>query len=273
MKHVRFVFSSACVSPPPSAALHRDPLWSPGLRSEKTLWPRRMRLPWKSQHSKVAEKPFVLLNGCEEWQSTRGRLAWRMFDHGLIYSPSFPFCFFFLLFFFFKWRQIARNKVVVYSFPRVWLSLPPNAAILDKFMKKQMAATGALPAVLEVCAPFGWKTRRSVCETQPVRLCLSIILLSSSSSKKRAIAFVLRLCICFHVIFTVAEKDVLRTVLRRKIAAWYEAFVNCQLMLKKKKNTSVSCAVQPVMRYGKFSISHRGGGCRPWSEYTSTVWS
>lgn len=38
-----------------------------GLRSDETLWPRCMWFPWKSQHSKVAEKPFVLLNGCKEW--------------------------------------------------------------------------------------------------------------------------------------------------------------------------------------------------------------
>lgn len=94
-----------------------------GLRSDETLWPRCMWFPWKSQHSKVAEKPFVLLNGCKEWQSARGRLAWRMFDRGLIYSPSVPLKGdFFLFFFFFKWRQIARNKVVVYSFPRVCLA-------------------------------------------------------------------------------------------------------------------------------------------------------
>ena len=235
MKHVRFVFSSACVSPPPlSRASPR-----PSLKS----WAAFRKNLMAAAHAVAME--IATLKGCGEafcfikWLRGMTKHTWAsgMKDVRSRFDlfTELPVLVFFLLFFFFKWRQIARNKVVVYSFPRVWLSLPPNAAILDKFMKKQMAATGALPAVLEVCAPFGWKTRRSVCETQPVRLCLSIILLSSSSSKKRAIAFVLRLCICFHVIFTVAEKDVLRTVLRRKIAAWYEAFVNCQLMLKKKK--------------------------------------
>lgn len=206
-----------------------------GLRSDETLWPRCMWFPWKSQHSKVAEKPFVLLNGCKEWQSARGRLAWRMFDRGLIYSPSVPLKGDFFLFFFFLNgdKLLGTRLLCIPSQESVWLSLPPNAAILDKFMKKQMAATGALPAVLGLRAVFGWKKPGEVCETRPVRLCLSIILLSSSSNEKRAIAFVLRLCICFHVIFTVAEKDVLKTVLRRKIAACYEVFVNCQLMLRK----------------------------------------
>lgn len=141
---------------------------------------------------------------------------------------------FFSFFFFLNGDKLLGTRLLcIPSQESVWLSLPPNAAILDKFMKKQMAATGALPAVLGLRAVFGWKKPGEVCETRPVRLCLSIILLSSSSNEKRAIAFVLRLCICFHVIFTVAEKDVLKTVLRRKIAACYEVFVNCQLMLRK----------------------------------------
>lgn len=136
-----------------------------GLRSDETLWPRCMWFPWKSQHSKVAEKPFVLLNGCKEWQSARGRLAWRMFDRGLIYSPSVPLKGDFFLFFFFLNgdKLLGTRLLCIPSQESVWLSLPPNAAILDKFMKKQMAATGALPAVLGLCAVFGWKkTRRSV---------------------------------------------------------------------------------------------------------------
>lgn len=71
---------------------------------------------------------------------------------------------FFSLFFFLNGDKLLGTRLLcIPSQESVWLSLPPNAAILDKFMKKQMAATGALPAVLGLCAVFGWKkTRRSV---------------------------------------------------------------------------------------------------------------
>lgn len=119
------------------------------------------------------------------------------------------------------------------------LSLPPNAAILDKFMKKQMAATGFLPAVFSLYTVFGWKILCNS-KTLTICLCLSITLLSSSLNKKRAIAFVRQLCICFLVICTVAEKDFLKAVLGRKIAPCYEVFVNCQLMLKSVSST-IAC--------------------------------
>lgn len=93
---------------------------------------------------------------------------------------------FFSFFFFLNGDKLLGTRLLcIPSQESVWLSLPPNAAILDKFMKKQMAATGALPAVLGLCAVFGWKKPGEVCETRPVRLFLSIILLSSSSNKKR----------------------------------------------------------------------------------------
>ena len=38
---------------------------------------------------------FVLLNGCKEWQNTRGRWAWRMLSQALIYSQSLPLSRFF----------------------------------------------------------------------------------------------------------------------------------------------------------------------------------
>lgn len=68
------------------------------------------------------------------------------------------------IFFFLNGDKLLGTRLLcIPSQESVWLSLPPNAAILDKFMKKQMAATGALPAVLGLCAAFGWKkTRRSV---------------------------------------------------------------------------------------------------------------
>lgn len=87
---------------PYSATLHCGPWWNLG-RSQKTLWPRHMWLPWKSQHC-------VLWNGCKEWQNARGCGARRMFNQILIYSQSL------LLRGFLKWRQIAQNTVVVYAF-------------------------------------------------------------------------------------------------------------------------------------------------------------
>lgn len=52
-------------------------------------------------------------------------------------------------------RCVFLPKSQSFSWTQPELSLPPNAAILDKFMKKQMAALSILPAVFSLCTVFG----------------------------------------------------------------------------------------------------------------------
>lgn len=56
---------------------------------------------------------FVLWNGWEEWQNARGRPGMKDDRSGLDLFTACP------VGDFGKWRQIARNKVVVHSIPRV----------------------------------------------------------------------------------------------------------------------------------------------------------
>lgn len=107
---------------------------------------------------KGCREAFVSLNGCREWQNTRGRLAWRMFDQVLIYSARLLLRRIFLM-----ETNCSEQGCCVFlpkslSLSRTLpgLSWPPSAAILDKFMKKQMAATGFLPTVFSLYTAFGW---------------------------------------------------------------------------------------------------------------------
>lgn len=163
---------------------------------------------------KGCREAFVLLNGRKEWQNTCGRLARRMFDQILIYSVSWMFL---------KnetkllrnWDLCFLSQEYVLFMYTARLSLPVNAAALDKFMKKQMAARGFLPAV---CFIFSWKARLlHTSNTKVLFLCLSITLLSSLWGKERATAFVQEQRICFVIICTVTKRDYENTFPLRKV--------------------------------------------------------
>lgn len=107
---------------------------------------------------KGCREAFVLLNGCKKWQNARGRHGMTVVQSGFDRVSCWGGYFFYpengdkllrtrFLFCFFVWLQKSRS----FSWSQPGLTLLPNAAILDKFMKKQMVALGFLPGVFSLC--------------------------------------------------------------------------------------------------------------------------
>lgn len=138
---------------------HCDPRWNPGCIQKPYCHSTCGTCGCHGNHNtQRLQRSLVSLNGCKEWQNTRGRLAWRMFDQVLIYSARLLLRRIFLM-----ETNCSEQGCCVFlpkslSLSRTLpgLSLPPNAATLDKFIKKQMAATGFLHTVFSLYTAFGW---------------------------------------------------------------------------------------------------------------------